>query len=188
MKANKAEEPSPAEQGRAGQMLRAGSAPKDARAPPRCRQERREGAQGDLSPVCPSSAPLGWWKAGGGPRLALPSGSCSPSSLHPWCPSCPPLPWQPLRQLPDISRLSQLRVFPYFLLFWEGKRPEALQASFFPPGLQEVSGEERCIPGSISVSREEGCTSGSIPVLAAVCNLPWKSGEGLCPFTSKGSL
>lgn len=107
-------------------------------------------------------------KLEGGPRLALPSGSCSPPSLHPWCPSCPPLPWQPLRQLPDISRLSQLRVFPYFLLFWEGKRPEALQASFFPPGLQEVSGEERCIPGSISVSREEGCTSGSIPVLAAI--------------------
>lgn len=104
MKANKAEEPSPAEQGRAGQMLRAGSAPKDARAPPRCRRERREGAQGDLSPVCPSSAPLGWWKAGGGPRLALPSGSCSPhsgGSLFPFPKCWPCKTWQAQRGRSD---------------------------------------------------------------------------------------
>lgn len=116
----------------------------------------RGGREGEFLPDMPffcTTILVGSWK---GPRLALPYGNCS-SSQQLWSPILHSLPWQPVGQDQAISLLPQLRVFAFFLL-GEGKHPAVLQASFFPPRpivwdlLQEASGEERCISGSISVS------------------------------------
>lgn len=108
------------------------------------------------------------WK---GPQLSLPSGNCSPPSLHPWSPSCPPL---PLGQLRDISLVPAERVPLFFAAL--GMKTSCSTASILLPSQapgsfrrgKMHSREYFCIQrGRMHCSRGYSCACSSLQSLLA---------------------